>query len=133
MSTTGSVDWYGDELLIAVDNVAEDVARVLAFRIEAEAKANAPVDTGFHRNAIYTITRYGAEGPPDADDVDAQKKQLLAPTPGLPRDVLAGVHAAASYAIFAEFAQPHLYPAAERVAKIAGGVIKQIAADKGLT
>ncbi len=77
--------------------VAADVTQIHAFEIEAEAKRNAPVDTGKMRQAI-----------------KAEKFKLLAWT----------VTAFESYSVWVEFgtskmsAQPFLYPAWRKQIKI---------------
>ena len=43
-----------------MQDAGDKLVRRTAFAIEREAKANAPVDTGFLRNSIYTVTSQGS-------------------------------------------------------------------------
>lgn len=104
----------GEKLEVA----ASQILRKAAFDCEAAAKGNAPVDTGYMRDSIYTRTNtsssYGRVGepPPGAE---------LLPEVEKPDRGTAIVAVGANYGIFVEFgtskmaAQPYLIPAAEAV------------------
>lgn len=125
------VDFYRQDVRLAVRGATEAALIGLAYQIEGEAKVGAPVDTGFHRNAIYVVHRRGGAAPPPSGTQYSKKagrtvKRVAAPKVTLPPDVAAAVHAAASYAIFVEMHMPHIYPAAQRVAKRAAGQIEAV-------
>lgn len=136
MAKNSQVDWLGADVLLKVARVNDDALAGIAFRIEGEAKVGAPVDTGFHRNAIYSVTRGGPHGvPPTGGTLVDRKGQRVAraavpPINDLPDGVGAAVHAAAEYAIWVELHQPHILPAAERVAKRVAGTITAAARNR---
>lgn len=50
---------HWQEIADAIDSNVNQLVRATAFKIEAGAKRRAPVDTGFLRNSIYTVTEDG--------------------------------------------------------------------------
>lgn len=110
----------GDKLHKAMSQVV----RKAAFDVQAAAVAAAPVDTGFLRNSIYTIT-IGASGKRAGQGVSSRRKRgqaamfpEIAPPPD---DLTAYVVVGATYGIYVEFGtrhmapQPYFYPAFDQV------------------
>lgn len=125
MLQNGKVDWYANDVLLQVEGATDELLTQLAFYVEGEAKVNAPVDTGFMRNAIYTI----APGTNNRDEAQANAEAVaeryLAPLPDLkPHE--AAVHAAAEYTIFQEMIQSFLYRALEKARAVAPGIIQEV-------
>lgn len=115
------VNWYENDLRIAIDNASDEFLRALALQITGEAKIDAPVDTGFLRNTDYIIapgmnTFRTQDGPEGRSTVNS------APSVG-GKEAVAGF--AADYAIHAEVRKPFIYPALLRVQSQAGGIIEQ--------
>jgi len=98
---SGKVAWYGDKVTAMVDDAADLIIERIAFYVEGAAKTRAPVDTGFMRNAIYTI----APGGSGRSQATAQAKSVanreVAPSPSVGEHE-AAVHAAAGYTIYQE-------------------------------
>lgn len=116
------VNWRGREVMLEVEGMADEQIVRIAFQAEGYAKIGAPVDTGFHRNAIYVIHRGGTSRPPLPSSQWSRKQgrmveRTAAPPVSLPEGVTAALHAAADYAIYIETSHPHIYPAAERAAR----------------
>ena len=122
------------ETKIVVDNIPglqrslrNDLAfivREMAFAIEAQAKANAPVDTGFLRESIYAVTARGRGGRYRRAAARAERRAdrtLLPEVPNAEAELQASVQVAAPYGGFVEYgtsrmsAQPYLKPAADLV------------------
>lgn len=100
------------------------VVREMAFAIEAQAKQNAPVDTGFLRESIYTVTARGRGGRYRQAAKRAGKRaqrDILPEVPNVTSELEAVVTAGAAYGGYVEegtsrmAAQPYLKPAAEAV------------------
>jgi HK97 gp10 family phage protein len=107
------------ELAAKLEKAVDAAARKAAFDIQAKAQALAPVDTGFLKNSIYTITDKGSTygniaAPPEGAEALAEVSKPAKP-------VRAVVAVAANYGVFVEFgsvhgpAQPYLTPAADAV------------------
>jgi HK97 gp10 family phage protein len=104
----------------ALHKAIAQVVRKTAFSVQAAAQQNAPVDTGYLQNSIYTRTSessgFGQIGTPTKPDSYAFP-EVEAP----PDDVTAYVAVAANYGIYQEYgtrympAQPFLTPAVELV------------------
>lgn len=99
------------------------VVRETAFQIEAEAKQNAPVDTGFLRASIHTVTARGQGGQYRAAQEATGKitvdRQMLPEVENVTSELEAIVAVGAEYGPHVEFgtvdqaAQPFLTPAVE--------------------
>lgn len=90
------------------DIAISQVIRKAAFDIQAKAQGSAPVDTGFLKNSIYTVTsdssNYGNAGslPKGAS--------LLPEIPGPPDAHTAYVAVGANYGIYVEMGTRHMPP-----------------------
>ena len=101
----------------AVPGATKQVVVKTAFDIQAGAASSAPVDTGFLRNSIYTVTAdgstYGQGGGP------THKDSYLLPPVGEAEETTAYVAVGANYGIYVEMgtrymaAEPYFYPAVE--------------------
>lgn len=99
---------------------AAKIVKTAAFNIEARAKANAAVDTGAMRAAIYTVTRdsSGYSGAAAAAASLNVHAEMQSEEPRPERDTTAVVHAGMDYSVFVEYgtvhmvAQPFMAPAA---------------------
>jgi HK97 gp10 family phage protein len=104
-------DKVSDELIKALG----DVVSKTAFDIQALAASNAPVDTGFLKNSVYTVTSKSS----NYDGSGGEK--MLSETPVPDNDLTAYVGVGANYGIYLEYgtvhqpAQPYLTPAVESV------------------
>ena len=126
----GKVNWYENDVLLKIAGATDDVLNSLALYVEGEAKVNMNVDTGFMRNATYTIlvngdTGTGAESGSYTNRAGKSVQRNRVAVPAIPEGA-AAVHSAAEYAIFQELLNPSLYPALEKAKKIAKGVIEEI-------
>lgn len=107
------------------DQKINRLVRATAFKIEREAKKNAPVDTGFLRNSIYTRTEDTSGDAAAFARVVKTRRGLpgedLFPEVQQPRHNEAVVAVGAVYGIFLEYgtskmaAQPYMTPAIEVV------------------
>lgn len=119
------VNWYQDKVMAAVKDAEQEFLLALAFQVEAEAKVNAPVDTGFMRNSSYVV---GAGQNTFVPRHDGDKETT--PSPATPQDdqeVVIGF--AADYTIYVESTQPFIYPALQSVVAQAGGTIQAAGAN----
>ena len=122
---SGKVDWYANDVILRAEGATDELLTQLAFYVEGEAKIEAPVDTGFMRNAIYAIGvdqnhRSTAEG-----EAGAVADRELAPYPDLkPHE--AAVHGAAEYTIYQEMVRSFLYRALEKARAVAPGIIQEV-------
>lgn len=107
------------ELAAQFGPVLSQMVRKAAFDLQAQAASRAPVDTGFLRNSIYTVTArnstYGAAGAPSGDS-------YLLPEVAAPDDAYtAYVAVGANYGAFVNYgtrfqpAQPYWEPAVDAV------------------
>ena len=127
----GKVNWYENDVLLKIGDATDDVLNALALYVEGEAKVNMNVDTGFMRNATYTILVGGDAGTSGVESGSytnragrsVQRNRVA--TPAVPEGASA-VHSAAEYAIFQELLNPSLYPALQKAQKVAKGVIEEI-------
>lgn len=142
MSQDVSVEtkFYLDKVLMQVDEASKVAASDIALAVESEAKQNArdneQVDTGFMVNSIYTITsktsgysaaKENAESSTtnrDGETVDHTGD--MAPERTLEEGASAGVAVGAEYAVYQEVKKPFLFPAAETIAKKAGGIVTKV-------
>ena len=126
------VNWYEKDVLLKIAGATDDILNSLALWVEGEAKINMNVDTGFMRNATYTILVEGStsatgweSGRYHSTKTGYNVKRGRVGSPAVPAGA-AAVHSAAEYAIFQELENPSLYPALEKAKKIAKGVIEEI-------
>ena len=128
---SSKVNWYENDVLLAVEGASDEILNALALWVEGEAKVNMNVDTGFMRNATYTIlagddipnSGWAAGAYKDKEGRVVQRARIDSPPVG---EHQAAVHSAAEYAIFQEMENPSLYPALERAKKEAGGIIREV-------
>lgn len=105
------------QVAAALHKALSQTVRKVALDLQASAASNAPVNTGFLRSSIYTVTAtdstYGQAGTPPGDSYllpEAQKPE---------DDLTAYVAVGANYGIYLEMgtrfqpAQPFFYPAVE--------------------
>jgi HK97 gp10 family phage protein len=105
-----------DELSDQMHLAFSQMVRKAAFDIQANAQVNAPVDTGFLRNSIYTVTdegsSYGKGGA--GGELLPEIEPVAVPTE-------AYVAVGANYGIFVEYgtvhtpSQPYLTPSVDKV------------------
>lgn len=136
MAPSARVDWRGSDVLVEVGEMASEALMELARRTADEARDVAPKDTGFLKASLYAITRDASDHSQTWETGLYRNREGRMVQRGqvgqlaLPDDADAAVHAAALYAIWVEMAAPFLYPAAERVARDAGSVVKEVARDR---
>jgi hypothetical protein len=114
------VNWYQHDVMVTVGKAERDFLLALGFQVEAEAKPNVPVDTGFLRNSSYVNGAGTNTFSPRSDH-----GHNTTPEPAQPDDdkeIVVGF--AAEYAVYVEVDQPYLYPALQRVAQQANGTIE---------
>lgn len=108
------------ELTAALKKAVSQVVRKAALDLEAEAKTRAPVDTGFLRNSIYSVTHEGSDYGQDASDPTGDS-YLLDEVEKPKDETTAYVAVGANYGVFQELgtskmaAQPYLIPAADAI------------------
>lgn len=97
----------------AIRPACAKVVKKVAFDIQAHAQANAPVDTGFLRNSIYTVTSEGSTYQGGA--------KALPEIPHPPDELTAYAAVGAEYGAYVEYGtrymagQPFWEPAVESV------------------
>ena len=123
--TNGKVNWYADDVQLVVDGATDELVTELAFYVEGEAKVGASVDTGFMRNAIYSITPLANRRAQAQARALASADRSLAPLPQI-EDHEAAVHGAAEYTIYQEMAVGFLYRALEKAQGVAPGLIQSV-------
>jgi len=129
----GKVNWYEQDALLQVDAASAELVTKLAFLVEGYAKVNAKVDTGFMRNAIYTIPARGRprETGPSSGSFRSKatgemvERKRVSGVPQIP-DGYAAVHSAAEYSIYREVTDHFLYNALVKVRLVAPGVIRGV-------
>jgi hypothetical protein len=130
MSEKGKVDWFANDVSLAVEGVSAEVLTALAFQGEALAKrniqANGQIDTGFMLNSTYGIGPTADHRAQAEAEARAVAEKEMAQPPDL-EEGEAGIHAAAEYAVYQEMAQSFLYKALEELAGQAEGVIREVA------
>lgn len=130
MSRKTKVDWYSQDVIFAVDTATDDILTQLAFQGEGIAKAGAPVDTGFMRNAIYAIAPGGSHrAQAEADATEALAGTIEARGMVSAAEVgqhEAAIHGAAEYTAFQEMRVGFLYAALQQLQAIAPGVIRAV-------
>jgi len=120
------VNWYGEDVRLAVDNATDELLTQLAFYVGGEAKADAetPVDTGFMRNAIYAIGPLTSHRSKAIAEAKSVADRDVAPTPQIGEHE-AAVHGAAEYTIEQEMKHGFMYRALEKAQSVAGGLIQR--------
>lgn len=132
------INWYEEDVLLAVEGLTDQVLAELAFQGVALAKANVQsngqIDTGFMLNTIYAIPPQGAPSDRgwESGEYESRKTGLVAPrervnSPPKLEPHTAAIHCAAEYATYQETRASFLYKAVEQLQKIAGGVIQEVA------
>lgn len=136
----GKVNWYGQNVALVMRDALDEILTEGAFHVEAYAKPDAPVDTGFMRNAIYTIPANDNPSKRSETDPDGEytsKKtgvksiRIKASEPPKEKHV-AMVHAAAVYTIYQEMKESFVYDALKKVKSEIGGIIKTVARKRNL-
>jgi len=131
LTMASKVNWYENDVLLAVEGATDDILNALALWVEGEAKENMNVDTGFMRNSTYTIlaggnvpnSGWGSGKYSNKAGRSVQRNRIAQPE--VPEHA-AAVHSAAEYAIYQEIENPSLYPALQRARKQAKGVIQEV-------
>lgn len=123
------VNWYDNDVILRVEGATDELLAQLAFYIEGEAKVNAPVDTGFMRNAIYSITPTGDTRTAAQGIASAAADRPMAPQPPVGAHE-AAVHGAAEYTIYQEMVRSFLYDALEKAQQVAPGIIQEVGREK---
>jgi len=119
------VDWYGDDVILTVGEATDELLTRLAFQGEGLAKIDAPVDTGFMRNAIYGLGPNGSHRSEAQGGAAGAADRELGAEPRLSGRT-AAIHGAALYTIHQEERTGFMYRALERLRDIAAGEIKQV-------
>ncbi len=119
------LDWYGKQLLAAMEDVSDEILTLAAFQAEAEAKPNAPVDTGFMRNAIYGIGAGESNRDVAVAEALAVADRPLAPQPRLKKHE-AALHGAAAYTIYQETELGFMYNGVQKAIAAIAQIIQQV-------
>ncbi len=144
----GTVDWYGEDVLAVIEGATDELLDQLAFQVEGEIKVAitfAPaVDTGFMRNAVYTITTaaktlFGGKagkgkrsGSYKSDKTGQMVERKRVDTvPRIPPHTSA-VHAAAEYTLDQEMKHQFMYNGLQKGIRAVGGVLKAVRRRRGL-
>ena len=129
----GKVNWYENDALLQIDTASNELVTKLAFLVEGYAKTYSRVDTGFMRNAIYTIPATGRTSDTgwesgmyrSRETGEMVQRERVNTTPNVPPRT-AAVHAAAEYTIYREMEDHMLYRALETVRRDTPGVIREV-------
>jgi len=128
---TETVNWFENDVLLAVERATDRLLTALAFQGEALAATNAPsakpgFDTGFMRAAIYGVGPTGSHRDEARGKAQALADRELAPAIDL-EEHTAGIHAAAEYTVYWETRFGFLYRAIEELQGMTDGVIREVA------
>lgn len=116
-----NINWYEQDVIAKVADASAEFLLAMAFQVEAEAKPNVPVDTGFLRNSSY-VKGAGTDTFTPRQDGDRETvSSILTPADG---EVVVGF--AADYAVYQEIKNNFLHSALQRVAAQAGGIIESV-------
>jgi hypothetical protein len=127
---SGKVNWYDNDVILAVENATDEILTQLAFWIEGEAKPPpCPVDTGFMRNAIYAIGPERDHRSKAESEARGAADRPMAPMPQV-GEHKAAIHGAAEYTVFQEMIHGFLYGALQRAQKQAPGVIREVGRER---
>ena len=141
---TSQVNWYEDEVMLALENATDELLQAAAFQLEAHTKvnirSNGQIDTGFMLNSVYALYPDGSDTY-DATHASGNYQNRngdsvargLAPRRSLEDGAGAGVAVGAEYAAYQEQQNSFLYRALEQVRDDIGGIIQQVARDNDLT
>jgi len=137
--TYGEVNWYEDDVVATILDASDEILTALAFQAEGEIKVRANVDTGFMRNAVYTIPAVGPvkdKGSLSGSYKSKKTGEMVArkrveTIPKLPPHT-AAVHAAAEYTIYQEMKHHFMYLGLQKAIKGAGGIIKAVSRSRDL-
>lgn len=113
------INWYEQDVMLAVEGATQDFLLAMAHQVIAEAKPNVPVDTGFLRNSDYVI---GAGTNTFTPKHSGDKQTVSSPPTPQDDEVVAGF--AADYAVYQEIQRSFLANALESVAQQAQGIIQ---------
>lgn len=117
------VNWYGDDVALVIEGIAEEALLQMAYQIEAEAKIEAPVDTGFLRNSIYVHSKRASTF---RHQSNGDHYETIGSPPAAENGVVV-VGAGALYAVYAEMRRSFLYVALQRMQRQFGGIIQSVA------
>src|SRR5579885_2236486 len=118
-----------DDIADRLPTAISRTVRKTAFDVQAAAQAAAPIDTGFLRNSIYTITIGGQGTKRAGQGISSRRKrvkkslqdQMFPEVAPPPDDTIAYVVVGATYGAYVEFGtrymppQPYFYPAFDQV------------------
>lgn len=121
MPNQPTVNWFQDDVILAVDGASAQSLLAFAFQIEAIAKTKAAVDTGFMRNSGYVV---GVDTNTFQARSEDGRETVSAPEPAPPGGATVGF--AANYTIYEEERNPFVYPAVLAVQQEAGGIIQNV-------
>jgi len=125
-----------DEVIRQLNGLVSEAAlqqglAAAAFYVEEQAKVKAPIDFGFLRNSIYTVTARGSGyGRAAAEAKAANTKARMLPEVAPPGRLEAIVAVGADYGIYQEMgtrfmrAQPFMRPAVENNRERIAGIIR---------
>lgn len=131
-----TVDWFGEEVLLAVQDATAEGIHAVALEVESQAKQNIValdlVDTGFMLGSVYSNGPEGSSYPGEGSG-DKPPGAGLFPEgqPGGPYEAI--VAAAAEYALWTEIRWgAWLFPALQQVAQSSAMIkIKKVFKSKG--
>ncbi len=124
------VNWYDDEVIVAMKDATVEGLLKAAFQIEATAKPRMRVDTGFNRNNSYVAG--GGVNTFQAKSQNTKRgKRATVPTGQKPKDALEVITGfAANYAIYREIKDNALYSALVDVSQQMPGIIQSVGRGK---
>ncbi len=129
------VNWYGNNVQLAVDDASAELIDKLAFQVLGQARINiqqnGQIDTGFMMNSGYVVSDKENTFD-DTDPSGAYESRKTGDTvqrdrvdqPPAPDEGGAVVGFAADYAVFQEMVNSYLYTALEQVAAQQGAGVK---------
>jgi hypothetical protein len=119
------VNWYAEDVKLAVQGVAMESLLAIAHQLIAEAKVDAPVETGFMRNSGYVVGAGDNTFIAQRDTANGRDYATVDnPPPVADNEVVAGF--AADYTIHVEERHPFIYPALVRVAQQVAGIVQKV-------
>lgn len=124
--TTVKVDMHLDRVMLKIENATDRTLHKAALQMEFYSKLNInfnnQIKTGFMLNSVYVE---GPRGSTFSKTRNPTKEGIKAPRHYPPRNQVAVV-VGAVYAIYQEFIQPFIRPAAQTVADQFGGIATPI-------
>lgn len=131
------------DVLVKLEKATDEMLEKLAIQgvglTRVNIRENGQIDTGFMVNSVFHIAPGGRSTYSEAEaeaksktwsekrGVSVDHSDDMAPEPRLPDPHMAAICVGANYAIYQETQNAFLYPAAEELAKLAGGVIQEVA------